>query len=252
MSRYAVLSDIHGNRWALEAILADIRRRGEAELLNLGDLLYGPLDPEGTAKRLMELDMPSTTVRGNEDDVLFDSDADPIVHSSLHQTRNNLSEDSLAWLNRFRPRERVGPILLVHGTPEDDATYLLEEVNESGVHRRRPDEVARLAPGDDTELVLCGHSHLSGCLRIPGGPLVVNPGSVGLPAYSDDRPFAHRMEAGSPHARYAIVDKCDAGWVVELIALPYDWEAAAATAEMNGRLDWAWALRTGFVKGEPP
>ena len=40
---FAVLSDIHGNRWVLEAVLDDIRRRGIRDLVNLGDCLYGPL-----------------------------------------------------------------------------------------------------------------------------------------------------------------------------------------------------------------
>jgi hypothetical protein len=44
----AVLADIHGNRWALEAVLADIRGRGIRAMVNLGDSLYGPLDPAGT------------------------------------------------------------------------------------------------------------------------------------------------------------------------------------------------------------
>ena len=68
--RVAVLSDIHGNRWALEAVLDDIRRRGIRDMVNLGDCLYGPLDPAGTARMLMGLDMP--TVSGNEDRIILD------------------------------------------------------------------------------------------------------------------------------------------------------------------------------------
>ena len=74
---------------------------------------------------------------------------------------------------------------------------------------------------------------------------VVNPGSVGLPAYCYDSPRSHAMEAGSPHARYAIVDLDDARCRVEQIAVPYDWETAARTAATNGRHDWATWLRTG-------
>jgi hypothetical protein len=56
------------------------------------------------------------------------------------------------------------------------------------------------------------------------------------------------MEMGSPHARYALAEKTDTGWSIELIALDYDWEAAAQVAESNGRADWAYALRTGFAE----
>ena len=67
----AVLSDIHGNRWALAAVLDDIGRRGITRLLNLGDSLYGPLDPAGTAALLLGLDCLS--IRGNEDRILLDA-----------------------------------------------------------------------------------------------------------------------------------------------------------------------------------
>ena len=93
--------------------------------------------------------------------------------------------------------------------------------------------------------MLCGHSHLPHTLLTPRGRQVVNPGSVGLPAYRDDSPCPHAMEAGSPHARYAIVELTAAGWRVEEIAVPYGWEAAARTAAANGRPDWAGWLRTG-------
>jgi hypothetical protein len=53
------------------------------------------------------------------------------------------------------------------------------------------------------------------------------------------------METGTPHARYSIVSRNEEGWRVENIAVPYDWEAAAAAAVENGRPDWAEWLRTG-------
>jgi hypothetical protein len=55
------------------------------------------------------------------------------------------------------------------------------------------------------------------------------------------------MEAGSPHARYAVVERADDEWRVELIEVAYDWESAARRAETNGRADWAVGLRTGKV-----
>jgi hypothetical protein len=77
--------------------------------------------------------------------------------------------------------------------------------------------------------------------------IVVNPGSVGLQAYDDELPFKHYIEAGTPHARYALIE-CDADtWKVQLRQVGYDHEAAARQAEANGRGDWADALRTGRV-----
>jgi hypothetical protein len=55
------------------------------------------------------------------------------------------------------------------------------------------------------------------------------------------------MAAGSPHARYALVERTKGGWHVEMMAVEYDWDAAAILAEQQGRSDWAQALRTGRV-----
>jgi hypothetical protein len=84
-------------------------------------------------------------------------------------------------------------------------------------------------------------------VQLDDGRLIVNPGSVGLQAYSSSHPTSHVAETGSPHARYAIVEKRASGWLAELIAVPYDWHRAARDAEANGRMDWGQALRTGRV-----
>lgn len=94
--------------------------------------------------------------------------------------------------------------------------------------------------------MLCGHTHLTRSVRLDDGRMIVNPGSVGLPAYHDDQPFPHDVQSGSPHARYAIVEKQTEGWLIEKVALTYPWESMAAIAEDRGRADWARALRTGF------
>jgi len=69
--------------------------------------------------------------------------------------------------------------------------------------------------------------------------------SEGLPAYTDESPHPHAMEAGSPHARYAIVTRSGDSWQVEQRSVVYDWKAAADMAERNGRRNWAVWLRTG-------
>ena len=66
-----VISDIHGNCWALEAVLEDIERRSIEKIVNLGDSLYGPLAPAKTAEILLELDIP--TVCGNEDRIIVEA-----------------------------------------------------------------------------------------------------------------------------------------------------------------------------------
>ena len=93
-------------------------------------------------------------------------------------------------------------------------------------------------------LILCGHTHQPRIRQLDDGRLVVNPGSVGLPAYDDNHPHFHLVETDSPHARYALLERQNGRWNVELRNVAYDWESAAAQADRNGRPDWADALRT--------
>lgn len=73
---------------------------------------------------------------------------------------------------------------------------------------------------------LCGHTHIPRSLELRSEALMVNPGCVGLQAY-DDVPFLHKMESGSPHARYAILEKHNGKWSVELRKVSYNWDEAA-------------------------
>jgi hypothetical protein len=76
---------------------------------------------------------------------------------------------------------------------------------------------------------------------------VVNPGSVGLPAYENTWAGLHYVETGSPHARYAVIDWDAKAARVEFIALEYDWESASKEAAEADRPDWARALATGYA-----
>lgn len=244
--RIAVLADIHGNAEALEAVIADLGRTVPDKVVNLGDCLSGPLWPERTAKLLRELDWP--TVRGNHDRVVAVGNV-PAANRTDHFTQNDLSAESLAWLRALPATLELddGAILLCHGTPARDDVYLTEEVaGESTRLAAEPDIAARL--GDTAaRLVCCGHTHIPRLVRLPGcGRTVLNPGSVGLPGYSDDTPAPHKVETGSPHARYAIIDGDAGDWRFEMRAIAYDWERAAREAENNGRPDWGRSLRTGF------
>jgi len=77
------------------------------------------------------------------------------------------------------------------------------------------------------------------------GVLIVNPGSVGMPCYRDRGEIPHVMEAGSPLARYAIVQRSRRGWSAELHGVPYDYDLAARQAEAFGFPAFAHAARTG-------
>lgn len=240
----AVLSDIHGNRSALEAVLNDIRRRGITRIVNLGDCLYGPLDPVGTAEILIRLNIP--TVRGNEDRIIIQSTEECDFSPSLRFVRESLGPSHLEWLESLPETAVVDEeFFLCHGTPERDNEYLLREVRDSGVFIRNTEELSARLAAYPRQVFLCGHDHVPCSVYLQGGRLIVNPGSVGLPAYTDHLPFPHAMETYTPHARYSIIHKGAAGFQVEDIAVPYDWQGAAALALRNGRPDWAEWLQTG-------
>jgi predicted phosphodiesterase len=242
--RIAVFSDVHGNLLALDAVLTDVSNRSVDLAVNLGDLLSGGLQPRETADRLMEVDLP--TVRGNHERQLLTTPPERLSRSDrlAHDTITDRHREWLAGLPAtLQPADGV---LAFHGSPTDDLTYLLETVEETGARQATDAEVLqRLGASVGWPLLLCGHTHLQRARRLSGGTLVVNPGSVGWPAYSGDQPHPHVMEAGTPHARYAVVDDASGQWTADLLAVDYDWTAAAAIAELNDRPDVARALRTG-------
>jgi predicted phosphodiesterase len=239
MTRLAVLTDIHGNLPALEAVIADAEAQGCTQFANLGDSLSGPLWPAETADLLIARDWP--TIAGNHERQLLTFDRARMGVSDAF-ARQALNDGHLQWLASLPPTLDLSPeVLLCHGTPTDDLEHFLHTV-ENGVTREASDAEIRDRAGDRGEaLILCGHTHLPRVLTLADGRTIANPGSVGLQAYDDDHPSPYRVENGDPCGRYAIVD----GPAVTLRAIDYDREAAARRADMNGRPDWTVALRTG-------
>lgn len=241
--RIAVMSDIHGNLWALDAVLADIARRSVAATVNLGDILSGPLLPAETADRLMALDLP--TIRGNHERQVLEHDP-ARMGASDRWAHDHIGPAHRAWIASLPASMRwQDDVLMVHGTPASDLVYWMETVDRAGQRPANYDEVVDRAGDAQASLILCGHTHVPRSMQLDGGRLVVNPGSVGLQAYDDDLPYPHKAENGTPHARYAVVERTGAGWSVEHYAVAYDWQAAAEVAARHGREDWAYALRTG-------
>ncbi len=237
--RVAVISDIHGNLPALEAVAAHLRAERFDAVVNLGDNVSGPLFPRETAQLLMAEDW--IHLAGNHERQLLE--LGPASVPSDIYAHSQLDAEQLDWIATLpHTRSIEGGILLCHGTPSSDVTPLLEH----GDRLASVDQITTRLGDTDAALILCGHSHVPRSVRI-AGRLIVNPGSVGLPAYDDDRPFPHIIQTGSPDARYAIVEFRSGAWSASLISVPYPVEQAAAAAEMRGRLDWAAGLRTGFM-----
>jgi putative phosphoesterase len=249
--RLAAITDIHGNLPALEAVLADIARSGVDFTVNLGDIVSGPLWPVETAERLMALALP--TIRGNhERQVLRPLEG---MGAADRHAALRLTAPQRQWLAALPATLRLASdVFCCHGTPDNDLRYFLETVTPDcgingsrGVRAATHDEAQERAGQVVASLILCGHTHQPRIRQLDDGRLIVNPGSVGLPAFDDNHPHFHLMEADSPHARYALLERHDGRWNVQLRSVAYDWEAAAVQADRNGRPDWADALRTGRV-----
>ena len=247
MQRLAIIADIHGNLPALEAVLADIKASGVASIVNLGDCVSGPLWPAETM-HLLEREALAT-VRGNHDRWLGEMSRERMGPSDAFAF-DRLTATQIESLRALPPRLHLGDdIVAVHGTPHSDVEYLIEDVVAGRLAPAAPAQLRQRLDGLDRAVILCGHSHRASVVRTPENVLIINPGSVGCPGYLDPTPPAHVSEAGSPHARYGLLNATASGWRVELLAIAYDWAAAARRAAEYGREDWARALATGFVVG---
>ena len=130
--RIAVVSDIHGNLKALEAVLADIATRSVDLIVNLGDALSGPLLPAECAHRLIPLMLP--TIRGNHERQLLTLSSEEMGLSDRY-TESCLRPDHCRWIAGFPESLWLLPgVLMVHGTPYSDVAYWLESVDENGLH----------------------------------------------------------------------------------------------------------------------
>src|SRR6516225_7361913 len=137
--KIAVISDVHGNIGALETVLADIAARRVDLIVNLGDVVSGPLFPAECADRLMPLHLP--TIRGNHERQLLTLKPGDMGLSDQY-TASCLAPNHLQWIaglpESLQPWEDV---LLVHGTPQSDVAYFLESVDENGLRPASIEEV---------------------------------------------------------------------------------------------------------------
>lgn len=243
--KLAIIADVHGNAAALEAVLADIAPRHVDGVIDLGDRVSGPLWPARTFALFEENRILG--VRGNHDRQLSDRPRTAMGASDGYAFDQLTApqRDYLASLPvQVEPDRHV---VAFHAHPHSDDVYLADEVaGERLVERPIADVERDLATFRHT-LILCAHSHRPSARWLTGGRLLLNPGSVGCPAYADEKP-PHVSESGAPFARYAIATlRGSAVSTCEHISVRYDWEKAAREAEHNGRPEWAFALRTGHM-----
>jgi putative phosphoesterase len=245
-ARLAILADIHANVWALDAVLKHAKARGVDSFVNLGDTLYGPLRPHATYERLLHENVLAT-IQGNQDRMIFEaSERDLATIPTLAYVIRDLGEEPIRWLSEL-PKTAVvdNDIFLCHGTSGSDMIYLLEDIMEGLPEVRSEGAIRELLQGVHQTVVLCGHTHIPRVVELSTGQLVVNPGSIGVPAYDDIEPVRYRMQTFSPHACYGILERDGAGWNISLERVAYDHQTAAEYARAMGREDWARGIATG-------
>ena len=152
--RIALISDIHGNREALQAVLDDAAARGIGHYVVLGDIVgYGP-DPDWCVTRIRQLEAAGAVViQGNHDAAIDGSarDMNPVARAAIDWTRPRLSPDQRAWLAALPLSATSGDILFVHASAHSpgDWIYITSERGAMASFR-----------SSDARLIFCGHVHV--------------------------------------------------------------------------------------------
>jgi len=199
--RLALISDIHGNYTALEAVLADIRQQQVDSTLCLGDVATIGPQPEQVLDKLQALGC--ACVSGNHDAALLHLDAAlayqiaPPLIPTLHWCSRRLTAENLEYLRSCRPVIEVAlgaeaTLLCYHGSPHSTIDLILATTP--------AEELDRLLAGRAATVMAGGHSHLQ-MLRQHNGMLVINPGSVGSAFSNRPHPTQRRPSCRGPNTR---------------------------------------------------
>lgn len=214
----ALISDLHANLLALDAVLADVRERAIERVVCLGDVATLGPKPNEVVRRLRALGCDC--IMGNHDAFMLDADLihtyteAPVVVDAVEWCRERLDEDNLAFLTTFRSSMELQlghvRVCLYHGSPRSHMQDLLVDSPASAL-----DEALL---GFEADVYAGGHTHLQ-MLRQHRGKLIVNPGSVGMPFREAVRGKAPEV---LPHAEYASILAHDGRLRVELHRLQLD------------------------------
>ncbi|HLW47411.1 MAG TPA: metallophosphoesterase family protein [bacterium] len=228
--RVAIVSDVHGNAAALDAVLAAIRERGPFDrILNGGDLAFGGPRPREAVERLVETGYPA--VIGNTDEMVAAS-PEGATGAVAAWARTRLTPEQVDWLRALPRSQRVQPdggppLVLVHATPWS-TTDIIDAASPAAT-------VARAFEQADTHTLVYGHIHRA-YIREAAGGLIINTGSVGFPFDGDPRPA------------WAILTLARGVWSAEIVRTEYDREAAArdlVTSDHPDAATFARRIRTG-------
>lgn len=242
MDRIAVLSDVHGNMTAYEAVLADVAARGITTVLNLGDV--AGKGPRGSAAVALTRERCAVTVRGNWDDFL--PRPDPDKNPASVWWYEELTPDDRAWLLALPPVHHMvisgRRVRFVHASAESVYTRVRRAHTDAefdGMFAETP----LTGPGPAPSVVVYGDVH-DAYLETVAGRTLINVGSAGNPL---DEPVPSYV------VLEGVVDGTeDAPFGIQVVRVPYDVEAEIEVARSLGMPEleaYAIELRTAVFRG---
>jgi len=231
--RLAVISDMHGNAFALDQVLQDIRRQEIEQMVCLGDTVQGGAQPAQTVARLRELNCP--IVMGNADAWLLTGEETSPQETTSEQQRAvrawslaQLSDADKAFMQHYQPTIEIAleagkKLLCFHGSPHSFDDIILPET---------PDETVRqYLGGFDVTLLTGGHTHTQQLRRLSNS-WYFNPGSVSL-AYNWERDREGRKV--DPWSDYAIVSSDGENFGITFRHVPFDVDKLTRIIRASGR-----------------
>jgi predicted phosphodiesterase len=254
--RLAILSDIHGNLPALEAVLEEVRRHTVDGILVAGDTVGGPQQRQ--AIRLLR-SLGSWMIQGNNERYLQDYDGGNIPEAQRHSLQwaamrwmyHHLDRETLDFVMAL-PEERVialegtAPIRVVHGSPRNLSEGLFPDrdpvklclFKKAGFlsDGRQPPRLDRVLQQIAEPVLVCGHTHIPWQQR-EGSQMVLNPGSVGASIDGDVR------------AQYALLTWQGGRWQAEQRMVPYDLERIRAAFAESGFLQRGGGFARACLRG---
>jgi predicted phosphodiesterase len=224
--RVALISDMHGNRVALETVIAAMERDAPDQVVCLGDVAVMGPDPAGTMDLLESLGCP--VILGNADVELFTDPATvravedkPLFRDLILWTQEQLSEKQLAFARTFVPTVELdlgsgARLLCFHGSPRSNTEIIASNTT--------PEALIEAIDGSTATLLAGGHTHHQ-LLRRFDRQWLINPGSVGM---THRLTRVDRETTTPPWAEYGIVTVENGAIDVSLRAIPLDIDAVKA------------------------
>jgi len=232
----AIISDLHGNCFALDQVLNDIRHQGIEQIVCLGDALQGGAQPAETLARLRELNCP--VVMGNADAWLItgqETSPDEHISEQQHAIRAwslaQLSANDVAFVQQFQPIIEISleagkKLLCFHGSPHSFDDIILPDTPDA--------TVSQFLSGFDATLLTGGHTHTQQMRRL-GNSWYINPGSVSLAYNWELSDMAKGQMRVDPWADYAIVSSQGASLGITFRHVPFDVDELARIIRASGR-----------------